>query len=92
MAGTFATAAPAAAGVVAPTTTCSNGVYDTLCLGLIYEITVLNTITPSGGSARVTIHECHGAAGDPEAACTTVTTVLSAPVTATSMVRPSASI
>ena len=82
MAGSFATAAPAAAGVVAPTTTCSNGVDDTPGLGLICEITILNTITPSGGSARVTIHECHGAAGDPEAACTTVTTVLSAPVTA----------
>jgi hypothetical protein len=80
--GSFATATPAAAGVIAPTTTCSNGVDDTPGLGLICEVTILNTITPSGGSARVTIHECHGAAGDPEAACTTVTTVLSAPVTA----------
>ncbi len=82
LAGTLATATPAAAGVPAPTTTCSNGVDDTPGLGLICDVSILNTITPSGGSARVTIHECHGAAGDPEAACTTVTTVLSAPVTA----------
>ena len=82
LAGSFAAAAPAAAGVVAPTTTCSNGVDNTPGLGLICEVTILNTITPSGGSAAVTIRECHGAAGDPEAACTTETTLLSAPVTA----------
>jgi hypothetical protein len=82
LAASFATATPATAGVPAPTTTCSNGVDNTPGLGLICEVTILNTITPSGGSAEVTIRECHGAAGDPEAACTTVTTVLPAPVTA----------
>ena len=51
-------------------------------LGLICEVTVVNTITASGGSATVTVRECHGAAGDPEAACTTETSVLTEPVTA----------
>lgn len=72
----------AVAATIAPTTTCSNGVDNTPGLGLICEVTVVNTITASGGSARVTVRECHGAAGDPEAACTTVTTDLTSPVTA----------
>ena len=35
----------------------------------------------AGGSATVTVHECHGAAGDPSAACTVDTQTLTAPVT-----------
>ena len=76
------TIAPASAATIAPTTTCSNGVDNTGGLGLICEVTVVNTITPVGGSAMVTVRECHGAAGDPEAACTTETSVLTEPVTA----------
>jgi hypothetical protein len=76
------TTAPASAATIAPTTTCSNGVDNTGGLGLICEVTVVNTITPVGGSAMVTVRECHGAAGDPEAACTTETSVLTEPVTA----------
>jgi hypothetical protein len=72
----------AAAATIAPTTTCSNNVDNTPGLGLICEVTVVNTITASGGTATVTVRECHGAAGAPEAACTTTTTVLTAPVTA----------
>ena len=78
----LALATGATAATIAPTTTCSNGVDNTPGLGLICEVTVVNTITPSGGSATVTVRECHGAAGDPEAACTTVTDVLTEPVTA----------
>ena len=74
-------ALPAAAATIAPTTTCSNGVDNTGGLGLICEVTVINTITASGGSASVTVRECHGAAGAPDAACTTTTTALTAPVT-----------
>ena len=70
------------AATIAKTTTCSNGVDNTGGLGLICEVTVVNRITAHGGSARVTVRECHGAAGDPEAACTTKTTNLSKPVTA----------
>lgn len=70
-----------AATTIAPTTTCSNGVDNTGGLGLICEVTVVNTITASGGSAVVTVRECHGAAGDPQAACTTKTTNLTEPVT-----------
>lgn len=81
-AGSFAGASPAAAATIAPTTTCSNGVDNTGGLGLICEITVVNTITASGGTATVTVRECHGAAGDPEASCTTETTSLTEPVTA----------
>jgi hypothetical protein len=80
--GSLALATGVTAATIAPTTTCSNGVDNTPGLGLICEVTVVNTITPSGGSATVTVRECHGAAGDPEAACTTVTDVLTEPVTA----------
>ena len=69
------------AATLAPTTTCSNGVDDTPGLGLICEVTIVNRITPTGGSATVTVRECHGAAGDPQAACTVTTSVLTAPVT-----------
>jgi hypothetical protein len=74
------TIATATAATAAPTTTCSNGVDDTPGLGLICQVTVVNTITASGGSARVTIRECHGAAGSPTAKCSTKVTLLSQPV------------
>jgi hypothetical protein len=72
----------ASAATIAPTTTCSNGVDNTGGLGLICEVTIANTITPTGGSATVTVRECHGAAGDPQASCTTETAALTTPVTA----------
>jgi hypothetical protein len=71
-----------AATTIAATTTCSNGVDNTGGLGLICQVTVVNTITASGGSASVTVRECHGAAGAPTAACSTKTTILTKPVTA----------
>jgi hypothetical protein len=80
--GSLALATGATAATAGATTTCSNGVDDTPGLGLICRVTVVNTITASGGSAKVTIRECHGAAGDPTAACTTKTTNLTRPVTA----------
>jgi hypothetical protein len=80
--GSSVLATSASAATIAPTTTCSNGVDNTPGLGLICEVTVVNTITATGGSATVTVRECHGAAGDPEAACTTVTDDLTEPVTA----------
>lgn len=80
--GSLALASGAAAATIAPTTTCSNGVDNTGGLGLICEVTVVNSITASGGSASVTVRECHGAAGNPQAACSTTTTALTGPVTA----------
>ena len=80
-AGSLTTASSAAAATAAATTTCSNGVDNTGGLGLICEVTIVNTITASGGSASVTIRECHGAAGDPTALCTNNTTNLTKPVT-----------
>jgi hypothetical protein len=80
--GSLAPMATVSAATIAPTTTCANGVDNTPGLGVICEVTVVNTITPTGGSATVTVRECHGAAGDPEAACTTTTDTLTAPVTA----------
>ena len=71
-----------AAATIAATTTCSNGVDNTGGLGLICEVTIVNTITANGGSARVTVRECHGAAGAPTAACSTKTVILTKPVTA----------
>jgi len=70
-----------AAATIAATTTCSNGVDNTGGLGAICEVTIVNRITASGGSATVTVRECHGAAGDPQAACETTTAVLTEPVT-----------
>ncbi len=79
--GSMALASVAVAATAGPTTTCSNGVDDTPGLGLICQVTIVNRITASGGSAKVTIRECHGAAGDPTAACTVKTTNLTKPVT-----------
>jgi len=76
------TTLPAAAATVGATTTCSNGVDNAGGKGLICDITVVNSITAGGGSARVTIHECHGAAGAPTALCSTKTTNLVVAVTA----------
>jgi hypothetical protein len=75
-------ASTASAATIAPTVTCSNGVDDTPGLGLICETTVVNTFRSTGGSATVTVRECHGAAGDPTAACSTTTRNLTSPVTA----------
>ena len=72
---------PVSAATLAATTTCGNSADNTGGLGVICEVTISNTITASGGSASVTVRECHGAAGDPEAACTTETQVLTQPVT-----------
>jgi len=75
------TATPVLAATVASTTTCSNGVDNTGGLGLICQVTVVNTITPTGGSSRTTVRECHGAAGDPTAACKTTVWLMNRLVT-----------
>ena len=75
-------AAPAAAATtIDRTTTCSNGIDNTPGLGLICRVTIINTFTTTGSSARVTVRECHGAAGDPTAACTTDVQTLTRAVT-----------
>jgi hypothetical protein len=80
-AGSLLTPASASAATPGPTTTCSNGVDNTGGLGLICRVTIVNRITSSGGTSSVTIRECHGAAGDPTAACSTATTNLTSLVT-----------
>lgn len=77
--GSLAVAGGASAATVAPTTTCNNAFGNG---GAVCEVTVVNTITPSGGSAVVTVRECTGSAGVPDATCTSQTTPLSEPVTA----------
>jgi hypothetical protein len=77
----LAPTARVAAATLAATTTCSNGANNAGGEGLICEVTIENTITAIGGSATVTVRECHGAAGDPEAACTVDVSVLTEPVT-----------
>ena len=72
---------PVSAATIAAATTCSNGVDTTPGLGLICEVNIINTITAIGGSATVTVRECHGAAGAPAAACMTTTDILTEPVT-----------
>ncbi|MEO5940656.1 MAG: hypothetical protein ABIZ72_06735 [Candidatus Limnocylindrales bacterium] len=80
LSGTLGSSGRASAATIASTTTCSNGVNNTGGLGLICQVTIVNTITKSGGSAAVTVRECHGAAGDPTASCKTTNSRLSRPV------------
>jgi hypothetical protein len=65
------TTSVSAATQVAATTTCSNGVDNTGGKGLICQVTIINTITRTGGSSKTTVVECHGAAGAPKASCKT---------------------
>lgn len=88
---TLALASGVAAATIAPTVSCSNNVDTTPGLGLICEVTVVNTITSGGGTATVTVRECHGAANDAEAACTTTTDTLTEPVTAVTQCNGSTS-
>lgn len=72
----------AAVHTIAPTTTCQNNyLTDVAGLGIICEVTVVNTITATGGSASVTVHECNGPAGA-ATTCTTDTQLVASPVTA----------
>ena len=80
LSGSFSSFEPASAATIASTTRCSNGVDDTPGLGLICQVTIVNTITTHGGSAAVTVRECHGAAGAPTAKCTITRSRLSRPV------------
>src|SRR5664280_1419967 len=84
----LATSPVAAVTTIAPTTTCGVGLGDLGGRGLICEVTVVNTITASGGTATVTVRECLGSAGAPTDgsggagfACTTKTATLTQPVT-----------
>ena len=81
MTGLLSSPSPAAAATIASTTTCSNGVANTGGLGLICQVTIANTFTANGGSSRVTVRECHGAAGAPAAKCKTTVRIMSRPVT-----------
>lgn len=81
LAGSLFVQAPVSAATLAATTTCGNSADNTGGLGVICEVTIVNTITASGGSANVTVRECHGAAGDPGAACTIESQSLTEPVT-----------
>jgi hypothetical protein len=75
----LALASGASAATIAATTTCNNGFGNG---GAVCEVTVVNTITPTGGTAVVTVRECQGSAGVPDATCTNVTNTLTEPVTA----------
>ena len=74
----LALATSASAATIGPTTTCNNNVGNG---GATCDVTVVNRITGSGGSATVTVIECTGSAGVPRTSCTTTTRNLSTPVT-----------
>jgi hypothetical protein len=78
-AASLGAAAPTSAATIAPTTTCNNALGNG---GALCEVTVVNTITPTGGSSVVTVRECTGSAGVPTTSCTNTTTPLNQPVTA----------
>lgn len=74
---------PAAAAPLAASGACATGIGGGGGQGIICEVTIVNTITSTGGSAVVTVHQCLGSAGAPlSGVCTTVTSTKSAPVTA----------
>jgi hypothetical protein len=77
--GSLAFASGAGAATIAATTTCNNGLGNG---GATCDTTVVNTITPTGGSAVVTVVECTGSAGVPNNVCSTTTNTLPEPVTA----------
>jgi hypothetical protein len=61
---------------------CATGIGNGGGEGIICEVAIANTITGTGGSAVVTVHQCLGSAGAPlSGVCTTVTSTKSAPVT-----------
>jgi hypothetical protein len=65
-----------------PTTTCNNSLGNGGGQGIICEVTIVNSITPTGGSATIKVHECHGSAGAPlSGVCSTTTRILTQPVT-----------
>ena len=76
--GTLTLTVGSAAATIGPTTTCNNALGNG---GAVCEVTVHNTFTALGGSAVVTVRECQGSAGVPDATCTNTTTPLSQPVT-----------
>jgi hypothetical protein len=75
----LALATGAAAATIGPTVECNNAFGNG---GAVCEVTIVNTITATGGSATVTVRECTGSAGVPETACTVTTDTLTEPVTA----------
>jgi hypothetical protein len=82
----LALATGAAAATIAPTTECNNALGNG---GAVCEVTIVNTITGTGGTATVTVRECTGSAGVPETACTTTTDTLTEPVTAVTQCKGS---
>jgi hypothetical protein len=83
----FIGTSPVAAASLTAKGACSTGVGNAGGQGIICDITIVNTILTTGGSATVTVHECLGSAGNPTDGalghpCHTSTTKLSAPVTA----------
>lgn len=81
-AASLITTSPASAVTIGPTTTCNNGVTNAGGEGAVCEVTIVNTITPSGSSAVVTVRECTGSFGVPDTTCTNTTTPLTQAVTA----------
>ena len=83
----FIGASPVAAASLSAKGACQTGIGNAGGEGIICQITIVNTVLASGGSATVTVHECLGSAGSPTDGarghpCTTTTTTLNAPVTA----------
>jgi hypothetical protein len=71
-----------AAAPLSATGACATGIGNGGGQGIICEVTIVNTITTTGGSATVTVHQCQGSAGAPlSGSCSTKTTHPAAPVT-----------
>jgi hypothetical protein len=80
-------ASPVSAAAFSATGACATGIGNAGGQGIICDVTIVNSITTTGGSATVKVHECLGSAGDPTDGalghpCTTSNHNVSAPVTA----------
>jgi hypothetical protein len=90
------TTSPVAAAPLAAVGACATGIGNVGGEGIICNVTIVNTITATGGSATVTVHECLGSAGDPTDGaisghpCTTSTSTANTPVTEISQCNGSA--
>ncbi len=75
-------ASPVSAAALGATGACATGIGNGGGQGIICEVTIVNTITATGGWAKVTVHQCQGSAGAPTSgSCSTTTKYTTAPVT-----------
>jgi hypothetical protein len=75
-------ASPVSAAALGATGACATGIGNGGGQGIICDVTIVNTITATGGWAKVTVHQCLGAFGaETSGVCSTTTKYPTEPVT-----------